>query len=219
MRLILVGPPGSGKGTQAKLLCERQGLAYIGTGDIIREAVRSGTPLGKQAAPFMVSGQLVPDSLADELVAERLQRADRPDRFLLDGYPRTVAQAVALDKLLRKLDLKLCAVVFLVVDDDEIVRRLSGRWNCPVCNATYHVTMKPPRRPGVCDECGSVLQQREDDREDTIRHRLAVYHASTADIVPYYWRQGLLREVPGVGDIETIYQNIVKAVKQAGSSC
>src|SRR5262245_59866696 len=219
MRLILVGPPGSGKGTQAKLLCERLGLTYIGTGDILREAVRLQTPAGKRAEPFVVSGRLVPDDLVNEMVADRFRRDDRPDHFVLDGYPRTLAQAASFDQVLRQQFFNLDAVVVLTVDDEEIVKRLSGRWTCPKCKATYHVTNKPPRQAGVCDACGTALVQREDDKEETIRRRLQVYRQSTAEVVPHYRAQGLVREVDGTGDIEAIYGNISRAIHKAGPTC
>ncbi len=220
MRLILVGPPGSGKGTQAKLLCERLGPAYIGTGDILREAVRLVTPLGRLAEPYVVNGQLVPDDLVNELVADRFRRDDRPDCFIMDGYPRTVAQAASLDQVLRQQFLDLTAVVLLIVDDKVIVHRLSGRRSCPNCKATYHVIDKPSRVAEVCDECGSALIQRADDREDTVRERLRVYHQNTEELIPYYRRQGLLREVPGEGEIEKIYGTILQVLNvQAGPKC
>lgn len=219
MRLILIGPPGSGKGTQAKLLSERLGLVHIGTGDIIREAVRLRTPFGLQAEPFVVSGRLVPDDLVNELVADRFRREDRPEAFVMDGYPRTLAQGASFDQVLRQQFLGLDAVVLLQVDDEEIVRRLSGRWICPKCKATYHTTNKPPRRPGTCDVCGTALIQRDDDKEQTIRNRLQVYHQNTTELIPHYRSQGLVKEVPGGGDIETVYRNIVQASTKAGPSC
>jgi adenylate kinase len=219
MRLLLVGPPGSGKGTQAKLLCSRLGLEYIGTGDILREAVRLQTPAGKRAEPFVVSGRLVPDDLVNEMVADRFRREDRPEHFILDGYPRTLSQAVFLDDVLERYALGLDAVVVLAVNDDEIVKRLSGRWTCPRCKATYHVTGKAPRNSGICDECGTRLTQREDDREETIRRRLQVYRQSTAEIIPHYRARGVVREVPGAGDIDTIYQSIERAIREAGPKC
>lgn len=221
MRLILLGPPGSGKGTQAKLLCERLGLAQIGTGDILREAVRLGTSPGQQAEPYVRSGKLVPDALVNELVADRFRRDDRPDRFVMDGYPRTLAQAASFDQVLRQQFMDLSAVCLLAVDDDEIVRRLCGRWSCPKmgCLTTYHVTKKPPRVVGVCDVCGSRLMQREDDRENTIRRRLAVYRQNTLELVPHYRAQGILRAIPGEGAIEAIHEAIVHVLKQADPSC
>jgi adenylate kinase len=219
MRLILVGPPGSGKGTQAKLLSSRLGLAHIGTGDILREAVRQNTPLGQVALPYMRSGQLVPDDLVNEIVAEYFRRDDRPERFVMDGYPRTLAQAASFDQVLRQQFLDLTAVLLFIVDDQEIIVRMTGRWSCPQCKATYHLVYHPPRSPGICDVCGTKLIQRVDDREETVRERLRVYHANSADLIPYYRAQGLLREVPGVGAIEQIYAMILQILKQAGCSC
>ena len=218
MRLILVGPPGSGKGTQAKLLSSRLGLTHISTGDILREATRQNTPLGQIALPCMREGQLVPDDLVNEIVAEHFRSEDRPECFAMDGYPRTLAQAASFDQVLRQQFLDLTAVLLFVVDDEEIVKRMTGRWSCPQCKATYHVIYNPPRSPGICDVCGTKLIQRVDDQEATVRERLNVYHASTADLIPHYRSQGLLREVPAVGDIEQIHRNIVKMLKQEGGS-
>jgi adenylate kinase len=219
MRLILIGPPGSGKGTQAKLLNERLGLAHIGTGDILREAVRLRTPRGLLAEPYVTTGKLVPDDLVNEVVADRFRRDDRPEHFVLDGYPRTLAQAASFDQVLRQQFLNLDAVVLLVVDDDEIVRRLGGRWVCPKCGATYHAINKPPRQPGICDICQTALIQREDDQEKTIRRRLDLYHQNTTPLIDYYRAQGLVHEVPGTGNMEAIYKEIAFKIKQAGSPC
>jgi len=217
MRLILLGPPGSGKGTQAKLLCENLHLAHIGTGDILREAVRLGTPPDRKAEPFLAAGKLVPDALVNDLVADRFRRDDRPERFVMDGYPRTLAQAVAFDQVLRQQFLDLTAVVHLSVPDDEIVQRLSARWSCPNCKATYHTVNKPPRVPGVCDECDTALTQREDDKADTIRRRLVVYHQHTRELVEHYRAQSLLREVPGTGTIENNYGRLVRALDDSAN--
>lgn len=212
MRLILIGPPGSGKGTQAKLLSERLGLEHIGTGDILREAVAQKTAAGLRAQPFVTSGRLVPDDLVNELVADRFRRPDRPECFVMDGYPRTLPQAASFDQVLRQQFLGLDAVVFLRLDDEVIVQRLSGRWSCPQCKAVYHVTMKPPRQPGLCDLCQTPLVQRDDDKEATIRQRLADYRQKTQDLIAHYRAASLLREVLGEGDIERIYTIIVQAV-------
>jgi adenylate kinase len=221
MRLILLGPPGSGKGTQARLLGQRLGLAHIGTGDILREAVRLNTPAGRLARPYIASGQLVPDDLVNEMIADRFRRDDRPEHFVMDGYPRTLAQAASFDQVLRQQFLGLDAVIELLVDIEEIVGRLSGRWSCPYpnCKATYHMLHKPPRVPGFCDEDGTALVQREDDLEATVRKRLIVYHQNTEALVEYYRAQGLLRQVGGTGDIEKIYANIIQVLGQAGATC
>ena len=221
MRLILIGPPGSGKGTQAKLLGDRLGLVHISTGDILREAIRLGTAAGRKAEPFVNNGKLVPDDLVNELVADRFRRDDRPERFVMDGYPRTLAQAASFDQVLRQQYLNLTGVVVLKVDDAEILRRLGGRWICPnsECNATYHLSTKPSRTPGICDLCGTQLIQREDDKEETIRRRLEIYRQSIVELIPHYQRQGLVREVPGVGEIDKIYNNIVQVLPKEIGSC
>jgi adenylate kinase len=214
MRLIFIGPPGSGKGTQTKLLSQRLGLTHIGTGDILREAVRQDSPSGKLAKAFVTTGQLVPDQIVNDLIAEVFARKDRASDFVMDGYPRTMSQARAFDATLTQYLLPLDAVILLVVPDQEIIRRLSGRWNCPnpACHATYHLSLKPPKVIGVCDECKSNLMQREDDREDTVRMRLQIYHDRHAELLDHYRKKGLLIEVPGMGDFETIYSNIVEAL-------
>lgn len=215
MRLILIGPPGSGKGTQAKLLTQHLGLAHIATGDILREAIRLGTPAGKKAEPYVKGGQLVPDELVNELVADRFRRPDRPERFVMDGYPRTLAQARAFDSVLAEQGLNLSGVVYLEVDDEEIVRRVSGRWICPKCQTPYQLQSHPPRKPGYCDyHPEEKLIQRPDDREETVRERLRVYRASTVELIPYYRQRGLLREVLGQGDVETIFHAIEKAIQE-----
>jgi adenylate kinase len=222
MRLILLGPPGSGKGTQAKLLSERLNLEHIGTGDILREAIRQETPAGRRAKPFVDTGKLVPDDLVNELVADRFQRPDRPDRFVMDGYPRTVMQARAFDRVLERQHLPLTAAVSLLVDDDEIIRRVTGRWSCPKpnCKRTYHDTSNPPKVRGVCDVDKTQLVQRDDDRVETLRERLVVYHRNTVELFPYYRSQGLLVEVPGQGGIEDIYNKMMQALKsKGGRSC
>jgi adenylate kinase len=215
MRLILLGPPGCGKGTQSKLLCKRLDLEHIGTGDLLRSAIRDGTPVGLKAKVAVEAGQLVSDEVVNEIIAERFARADRPPRFVMDGYPRTVSQARRFDEVLKRWGLPLDAVLLLKVNDEEIISRLSGRWSCPSpgCKATYHVVSNPPRVPGVCDDCGSKLMQRDDDREETVRARLVVYHRHTAELIPYYREMGLLREVDGQGEIETIYQSLIKVLQ------
>jgi adenylate kinase len=213
MRLILIGPPGSGKGTQANLLSQKYELAHIGTGDILREAVRLNTPTGKQAQPYVNSGQLVPDDLVNEMVADRFRRDDRPENFVMDGYPRTLAQAASFDQVLRQQFLDLDCVIVLLVSDEEIVRRLSGRRFCPNCQATFHAHFKPPKVPWTCDVCGSTLIQREDDKEATIRKRLQVYHQNNVDLLDHYQKQNLVREVDGAGPIDVVFAKIVEVCK------
>jgi adenylate kinase len=222
MRLILLGPPGCGKGTQAKLLSQRKGLEHIGTGDILREAIRQRTPAGRRAHPFVESGKLVPDDLVNDVIAERFHRPDRPEHFVMDGYPRTLAQAIAFDRVLREQHLDLNAVIQLQVSDEEIIGRVSERWSCPKpgCKATYHTRSNPPRVPGTCDDCGTKLVQREDDRPETVRARLVVYHGNTEALVGYYRSLKLLHEVPGHGPIEEVYANIIKVLnRQAAPPC
>lgn len=215
MRLILIGPPGSGKGTQAKLLCEKLGLMHLSTGDILREEISKKSPLGVRAQGFVSNGKLVPDDLVNEMVAERF--ASRPTRFVADGYPRTLPQAAAFEQVLNQQFLDLSAVVHLIVDDNEIVQRLSGRWICSKCKATYHVVHNPPKTPGVCDVCNTPLTQRDDDKEETVRQRLAIYHQQTIDLIDHYRRAGKLREVIGRGDIQQIHRTILNALPAACS--
>src|SRR5262249_196469 len=222
MRLILLGPPGSGKGTQAQLLCQRRNLEHVGTGDILREAIRRNTPAGQRAKPFVVSGKLVPDDLVNDLVSDRFPREDRPKCFIMDRYPGSVGQGRGFGGVLAEQKLNLTAVVLLEVDDAEIVRRLSGRWSCETlgCKATYHTLNNPPKVAGTCDRCGSKLVQRDDDKEETVKERLRVYHGAAVELSPYYRSRGLIRSVPGDGDIEEIYNNILRELNcQAGSAC
>ncbi len=209
MRLILIGPPGSGKGTQAKLLSQRFALGHFSTGDILREAIHLNTTAGRQAQPFIAKGQLVPDDLVNEMIVERFHSQNRPEKFVMDGYPRTLAQAASFDQLLRQMFLDLTAAVVLVVPDDEIVRRLSGRRYCPKCQATFHTVFKPPRRAEDCDDCGAGLEQRQDDQENTVRRRLSIYHQNNKSVRDHYRSQGLLRELDGTEPIEKVFAKIV----------
>jgi adenylate kinase len=214
MRLVLVGPPGSGKGTQAKLLVERLGLTYVGTGEILRDAIKRQTPTGRLVKPLMDQGLLVPDSVVNEVVAELFRRPDRPDRFVMDGYPRTYAQAVAFDALLAQQFHKLDAVIDLDISDDEVVRRISSRRCCsnPTCATCYNLAFMPPRKDGVCDRCGSPLVLRDDDKEETVRRRLAEFHRNTDALIDHYRAKGLLRTVSALDSVDVIYANVVKAL-------
>lgn len=217
MRLVLVGPPGSGKGTQAKKLVERLGLNYIGTGEILRQAIKKNTATGQHVGPLIKRGLLVPDAIVNEVIAELFRSANRPDRFVMDGYPRTLAQAVAFDALLRQEFLELDAVVNLEIADDEVVRRISRRQVCDNsdCAATYHLDAAPPKKPGICDRCGTKLVLRQDDQEETVRRRLTEFHKNTDRLLDHYRRQGLLINISTDDPVEVIYQNIIDSVQLA----
>jgi adenylate kinase len=209
MRIVLLGPPGAGKGTQAKLMHERIGASHISTGDLLRAAVAGRSELGLAAQAYMQRGELVPDSLVIGMIDQRLQQNGANANFMLDGFPRTVMQAEALQTLLAGQHIPLDHVVSLQVPRDELVRRLSGRRTCGQCGTMYHVSSDPPRRPGVCDRCGGELFQRDDDREETIRARLEVYDRATAPLTAFYGSRGLLREVDGTGTAAQVLDRIL----------
>jgi adenylate kinase len=212
MRIILLGPPGAGKGTQAKLLIERLQVPQISTGDMLRAAVKDGTPLGQQAKAYMDRGALVPDEVIIGLVRERLQAPDCAPGYILDGFPRTVAQAEALEQTLADLRLNLDHVLCLDVPSEDLVARIAGRRTCRQCGAMSHVRFSPTKRDGVCDLCGGETYQRDDDREETVRRRLAVYAEQTAPLVRFYEARGLLRRVPGTGEIGEIFARMVPSL-------
>lgn len=209
MRIVLLGPPGAGKGTQAKLMRERTGMAHISTGDLLRKAVASQTELGRAAKGFMDRGELVPDHLVIGMIDHRLQAEGDAPRFMLDGFPRTVGQAEALEKMLAAGQVPMDHVVSLSVPREELVRRLSGRRTCRQCGAMFHVAFDPPRQADVCDRCGGALYQREDDREETIRARLDVYDRSTAPLAAFYRSRGLLREIDGTGAAADVLDRVL----------
>ena len=215
MKLILLGPPGAGKGTQAKMLMERFGIPQISTGDILRAAVKDGTPMGLKAKGCMDAGDLVPDEVVVGIVKERLQKTDCDSGFILDGFPRTVPQADALSADLVELDKQLDAVISLNVDIEALVERLTGRRTCSDCGRGYHVTFDPAKAAGVCDTCGGDLIQRDDDQETTIRKRLDVYREQTEPLVAYYRSAGLLKELDGMQDIDVVQQKML-GLLQAG---
>jgi len=204
MRLILLGPPGSGKGTQAAALVDRYGVPQISTGDLLRQERSAGTDLGTRAAAYMDRGELVPDELVLAMLRQRLQKPDCAKGFVLDGFPRTVPQAEALETILADLGVELDAVLDIEVPDDEIESRITGRRSCPDCNLIYHVVTKPPKVAGICDKCGGRLVQRSDDSAETVRNRLRVYHEQTSPLIDFYRKRGNLHEIPGVGDPDEI---------------
>ncbi|UAK26781.1 adenylate kinase [Sphingomonas nostoxanthinifaciens] len=203
--LILLGPPGAGKGTQAQLLMSRYGLVQLSTGDMLRAAVKVGSEIGRKADAIMKAGQLVPDEVVTQLIANRLDFEAHAPGFIFDGYPRTQAQAESLDALLAERGLKLQHVIELAVDEDALVERISGRFTCAKCNEGYHDVFKLPKVAGVCDVCHSTeFRRRPDDNEETVRARLAEYRAKTAPILPYYEAKGLVARVDGMADINTV---------------
>jgi len=210
MRLILLGPPGAGKGTQADVIKKKYNVAHISTGDILRENVRSETRLGLQAKTYMDSGKLVPDDLIISMMKDRLQQPDCGNGFLLDGFPRTVSQADALEQMLGELETGVNAAVLLEVSDETVVERLSGRRICDSCGAIYHIRFRPSSVNGQCDKCGGSLYQRDDDKESVIRSRLAVYHEQTAPLIKYYEEKGLLRRV----DAEKSSDSVVRLIAE-----
>jgi len=215
MRIVLLGGPGSGKGTQAKKLIGKLGIPQISTGDIFRAALKEGTPMGLKAKTYMDKGELVPDEVVIGVVEERLKKPDLDKGYMLDGFPRTLPQAEALDKVLASQTKSIDHAILVDVPDEELVARLSGRRTCrkSECGAMFHVMFNPPKKDLICDKCGSELYQRDDDSEATIRERLAVYNKQTSPLIDYYDKKGLLRRVKGVGPINEIYASIEKVLK------
>jgi adenylate kinase len=205
MNIVLLGPPGAGKGTQAKRLEDQYGLVQLSTGDMLRAAVKSGSDLGKKAKAIMDAGQLVPDDLVIALISQRIDQPDARNGFILDGFPRTTKQAEALDKMLAEKGLKLDHVIEMKVDDAALVDRISGRLTCAKCGAGYHDRYQRPKTDGVCDRCGSTeFVRRADDKAETVKTRLEAYHAQTAPILPYYRAKGALKAVDGMAAIDAV---------------
>ncbi|MFW6318557.1 MAG: adenylate kinase [Bacillota bacterium] len=212
MKLLLMGPPGAGKGSQSAKLVEDFELTNISTGEMFREAYRNKEELGIEAMKYINKGNLVSDDITNEIVRERLLKKDAERCFILDGYPRTVAQAKALDEMLDQMQSKLTAVINIVVDKEVILERMIGRRVCKECGATYHISFKPPKVHGVCDVCGGMLYQREDDQLDSVKNRLDIYESKTKPIIDYYAGRGILKNINGMQSFDKVYADIKKAL-------
>ncbi len=208
MKIIMLGAPGAGKGTQARLISEKFNIPQISTGDIFRANIRDNTPLGQKAKSYMDQGLLVPDQVTCDLVVDRISREDCANGYILDGFPRTIPQAEALTQALEAQGTKIDYAIDVEVPDDNIVQRMSGRRACPKCGATFHIRYKMPEVEGVCDSCGSGLVQREDDHAETVQKRLDVYHSQTQPLIDYYEKQGVLHIVDGTKQMETVFEAI-----------
>ena len=209
MKIIMLGAPGAGKGTQAQMIAEKYNVPHISTGDIFRANIKNGTELGKKAKEYMDKGQLVPDELTVQLLLDRVANKDCENGYVLDGFPRTIPQADVLDAELTKLGDKVDFAINVDVPDENIVRRMSGRRACLKCGATYHIEHIPPKQEGICDKCGSELVQRDDDKPETVQNRLSVYHEQTQPLIDYYNKKNILKSVDGTKDMQEVFSDIV----------
>lgn len=220
MKMILIGPPGAGKGTQASRLKEKFNVVHISTGDLFRAHIKNNTPLGQQVSGILKEGKLVPDDITIKMISERLDQPDAKNGFILDGFPRSIAQAEALEKMLEEKNIMLDAVVQMEVDDAKLIDRIAGRFTCAACNEGYHDTAKKPKDPHACDKCGAVdkFTRREDDNAEAVRKRLEVYHSQTTPILPFYESKGVLKRVDGMASMDEVTAQI-ESVLCGGKSC
>lgn len=210
MKIIMLGAPGAGKGTQAKMIADKYSIPHISTGDIFRANIKNGTELGKKAKEYMDKGQLVPDELTVDLVIDRVGQEDCKNGYVLDGFPRTIPQAECLSSVLEKMGTDIDYAINVEVPDENIVNRMSGRRACVSCGATYHIVHIPTKVEGICDRCGSELILRDDDKPETVMNRLSVYHEQTQPLIDYYSKQGIMKEVDGTVDMEDVFNAIVE---------
>ncbi|MBQ2183189.1 MAG: adenylate kinase [Lachnospiraceae bacterium] len=210
MKIVMLGAPGAGKGTQAKMIAEKYTIPHISTGDIFRANIKEGTPLGLEAKSYMDQGKLVPDELTVKILLDRVAKDDCKNGYVLDGFPRTIPQANVLKEALAKQNDKIDFAINVDVPDENIVRRMSGRRACVTCGATYHIEHVPPKKEGICDKCGSALILRDDDKPDTVLNRLKVYHDQTQPLIDFYNNEGILKEVDGTIDVKDVFESIVK---------
>ena len=208
MKIIMLGAPGAGKGTQAKMIADKYKVPHVSTGDIFRANIKNGTELGKEAKQYMDKGLLVPDELTVKILLDRVAQADCENGYVLDGFPRTIPQAEVLDKALTELGDKIDYAIDVNVPDENIIKRMSGRRACLACGATYHIEHIPPKKEGVCDRCGEALVLRDDDKEETVKNRLNVYHEQTQALIEYYTGKGILKEVDGTVPMDQVFEAI-----------
>ncbi len=218
MNVVFLGPPGAGKGTQAETICREKGMEHVSTGNELREAVQAGTVVGLKAKGYMEKGLLVPDDVVVDIVADCMTKGDHNSSFLLDGFPRNLAQAKALDGTLKKLEYKLDNVFYFAVSEETAVKRLTGRWTCPSCGGNYHELYMQPKRPGVCDKCDKPLEQRSDDNVETVKKRLKVYREQTADLIEYYKERGMLNTVDADKGVDDVHDEITAVLKTAAGA-
>ncbi|MEB2309733.1 MAG: adenylate kinase [Candidatus Brocadiaceae bacterium] len=218
MRIVFLGPPGAGKGTQAETLSKEKKLPHISSGNLLRESVENDTETGRKAQQHINKGQLVPDQIVVDIIRERILKNDCKNGFILDGFPRTLSQAIVLDEMLKDLGNKLDIVFYFAISKESIVLRLSGRRICAICGANYHVKYVPSLKDGICDKCGGKLYQRTDDKLETVLERIKVYHEQTEDLINYYKKNGILKEIESESNVESITENILKVIDNASKS-